>query len=100
MEDEAGLIRGQLEETAGALDPVLDTAVGEGFTFRDRLVLFKWRYVLQADGLAPAQARRLTFLRWMYLQRRVSEYPHESDYSAPETISSASQFLQGAVANL
>ncbi len=40
---------------------------------RERLTFFKWRYVLQADGFAVAQARRLTFMRWLYLQGRLVE---------------------------
>ena len=39
----------------------------------DRLTFFKWRYVLQADGFAVPQARRLTFMRWLYLQGRLVE---------------------------
>src|SRR5829696_6804607 len=31
---------------------------------RERLTFFKWRYVLQADGFAVPQARRLTLMRW------------------------------------
>jgi hypothetical protein len=40
---------------------------------RERLTFFKWRYVLQADGFAVPQARRLTFMRWLYLQGRLVE---------------------------
>jgi hypothetical protein len=40
---------------------------------RERLTFFKWRYVLQADGFAAPQARRLTFMRWLYLQGRLVE---------------------------
>jgi hypothetical protein len=40
---------------------------------RERLTFFKWRYVLQADGFPVAQARRLTFMRWLYLQGRLVE---------------------------
>ena len=40
---------------------------------RERLTFFKWRYVLQADGFPVAHARRLTFMRWLYLQGRLVE---------------------------
>jgi hypothetical protein len=32
---------------------------------RAALTLFKWRYVLQGVGFTPAQARHLTFMRWL-----------------------------------
>lgn len=42
-------------------------------TDRERLTFFKWRYILQADGFGAAQARRLAFMRWLYLQGRLVE---------------------------
>jgi len=38
-----------------------------------RLALFKWRYVLENDGFAADQARRLLFVKWLYLQGLLSE---------------------------
>jgi hypothetical protein len=59
----------QRAETEGtALPAAVLTAVD-----RERLTFFKWRYVLQSDGFAVSQARRLTFMRWLYLQGRLVE---------------------------
>ena len=53
--------------------PVITPELPLTATDCERLTFFKWRYVLQADGFAVPQARRLTVLRWLYLQGRLVE---------------------------
>ncbi len=36
-----------------------------------RLTLYKWRYALEAFGFAPAEVRRLLFVKWLHVTQRV-----------------------------
>jgi len=65
MDSEARVQR--CPELPGVATAVLDLTTAD----RERLTFFKHGYVLQAEGFASVQARRLTFMRWLYLQGRL-----------------------------
>lgn len=37
-----------------------------------RLTLFKWHYSLESAGFTRQQARRVVFMRWLYVHGRMS----------------------------
>ena len=58
----------------GVPPPPADTAAPALLTPRERqrLTAYTWRYALAGLGFAPAEARRLAFLRWLRVEGRLA----------------------------